>query len=113
MLQKIFVKVNYVTTIAKNAVRPRFVLIRLAHDRPLPRTIHLPVAGDSSPKCRSFLGTVLRFFTFEALIAYLSYRISVLLLYEDYKITHAYEEDHYGIFLEFSQDDGFRVSARL
>ena len=47
------------------------------------------------------------------MLTYLSYRIAVLSLYEDYKITHALEEDHFGIFPEFSQQDGFRVAAGL
>ena len=68
---------------------------------------------DSSNQYRSCLGTVLSLFTYVLILAYLSYRTSVLWDREEYKITHSLQENHFELLADFSPDDGFRVAAGI
>ena len=66
------------------------------------RTPFLFLLPDSKEQYRSFLGTALSLLTYGLLFGFMSYRITVLMLLEEYKITHSIQEDHFDIFPGFS-----------
>ena len=45
------------------------------------------------------------------LIGFLTYRITVLSLRQEYKLTTSVQENHFDLFPGFSLDDGFKVAA--
>lgn len=66
---------------------------------------------DSREQYRTFLGTALSLFTMLVMCAYLSYRIMVVVIKDEYTVMEYTEENHFEIFPGFSVGDGFKVAA--